>query len=81
MTHLAVSDAWQPLKSHMLIYEQGPQMTVLVDPDHAHIWRQEPYKSDLRRMAADADGRGGYLILFCGEEVVKIEPSLVSAQA
>lgn len=81
MTHPAVTDDWQPLKSHMLIYEQGPQMTILVDPDYAHIWRQEPYKSDLQRMAADADERGGYLILFCGEEVVKIEPTIVSAPA
>ena len=56
-------------------------MTVLVDPDHSETWRQEPYSSDLQTMAADAQESGGYLILFCGDDVVKIEPPEISAPA
>lgn len=65
----------------MLIYEQGPQLTVLVDPDHPDVWRQEPYASDLQQMAADAEEQGGYLILFCGDDVVRIEPPKITVPA
>lgn len=81
MTDPALADDWQPLRSHMLIYEQGPQMTVLVDPDYPQSWRGEFYRSGLQRMALDAELRGGYLILFCGDEIVKIEPERISAPA
>lgn len=81
MTDPELADDWQPLASHMLIYEQGPQLTVLVDPDHPGVWRREPYASRLTTMAVDAEGRGGYLILFCGDEVVKIEPPAITVPA
>lgn len=81
MTDATLADEWQPLRSHMLIYDQGPQMTVLVDPDHPDVWRQEPYSSELRHMAEDAERRGGYLILFCGDDVLKIEPPVFTAPA
>jgi uncharacterized protein len=61
----------------MLIYRQGKQMTVLVDPAHPESWRRQPYRSELVQMAAEAESGGGYLILFCGDEIVKIEPTLV----
>lgn len=74
MTDATVSEAWQPLRSKMLVYEQGPQLTVLVDPDHPDAWKAEPYFSDLQTWANVADGIGKYVILFCGDEVGKIEP-------
>ena len=59
----------------MLAYAQGPQLTVLVDPDQPLVWKAEPYISDLRAWAETADASDGYVILFCGDEVVKIEPA------
>ena len=73
MTDPAMPDHWQPLRSHMLVYEQGPQVTVLVDPDHPDVWLQAPYSAELQRMAETAEERGDYVILFCGDEVKKIE--------
>lgn len=73
MTDDTLSDAWQPLSAHMLVYEQGPQLTILVDPDHPEIFAQEPYRSELDRWAQDAEDEGRYVILFCGENVRKIE--------
>lgn len=66
---------WDPLVSHMMIYRQGPQMTVLVDPDHAEIWRQAPYLPQLEDWARDHEESGGYIIVFAGEAVFKVDPS------
>ena len=63
---------WEPSRSHMMIYRQGPQMTVLVDPDHADIWRREPYHAQLRIWAVEAEPAGGYVIVFQGDDVFKI---------
>lgn len=73
MTDRNLPDAWQPLGSHMLVYEQGPQLTILVDPEHPDIFEQEPYCSDLENWARRAEEEGRYVILFCGDEVRKIE--------
>jgi hypothetical protein len=70
-----VADHWQPQRSHMLVYAQGAQLTVLVDPDHPSAWRAQPYFSDLQDWAKGAEEAGRYVILFCGDEVVKIEPA------
>ena len=64
--------AWEPSRSHMMIYRQGPQVTVLVDPDHPGIWRTEPYHSQLREWARDAEATGGYVIVFWRDDVFKI---------
>lgn len=64
--------AWDPEISKMMIYEQGPQITVLVDPDYPDLWRSEPYRSQLESWAAKAEPAGGYVIVFCGEDVFKI---------
>lgn len=63
---------WDPSVSHMMVYRQGPQFTVLVDPRYPQAWCAEPYLSELKeRAGADL---GGYVIVFIGDEVVKIEP-------
>jgi hypothetical protein len=81
MTDETLPDTWRPLTPHMLVYEQGPQLTILVDPDYPDIFTQEPYRSDLDRWAQHAEGEGRYVILFCGDEVRKIEarPAALSA--
>ncbi|MDR6817826.1 hypothetical protein J2X76_003002 [Neorhizobium sp. 2083] len=78
MTDPDLSDDWQPFRSKMLVYDQGPQLTVLVDPDHPDVWKHKPYFSDLQAWAEAAEARGGYLILFCGDSVVKIEPGVTA---
>jgi hypothetical protein len=75
MTKAEIGEHWQPLRSHMLVYAQGPQLTILVDPDHPAAWLSEPYETELRIWARTAEETGGYVILFCGDEVFKIEPS------
>lgn len=73
MTSPALGPEWEPARSRMMIYAQGPQTTVLVDPAHPGIWKKAPYAAGLKSLAQDAEKAGGYLILFVGDEVFKIE--------
>lgn len=72
MTDEALGEAWESSRSHMMIYRQGPQITVLVDPDHPNIWRREPYNTQLRAWADEAEPNGGYVIVFWQDDVFKI---------
>ena len=72
MTEEGLDAAWEPSRSHMMVYRQGPQVTVLVDPDHPGIWRSEPYHSQLREWASEAETTGGYVIVFWRDDVFKI---------
>ena len=72
MTDEALDEAWAPSRSHMMIYRQGPQITVLVDPDHPDIWRREPYRAQLHRWARRAELAGGYVIVFWRDDVFKL---------
>lgn len=67
-----LGDEWDPLKSHMMVYGQGQQITILADPDRTDLWRHEPYMSQLKNWAAGAAPTGGYVIVFWRDEVVKI---------
>lgn len=72
MTDEGLAEVWEPSLSHMMVYRQGPQVTVLVDPDHPDIWRSEPYHSQFRAWADDAETTGGYVIVFRQDDVFKI---------
>jgi len=64
---------WDPTVCHMMVYAQGPQLTVLVDPRHPEIWRREPYFGQLKRRAAEAEPAGDYVIVYVGDEVEKVQ--------
>ncbi|WP_119256941.1 YkgJ family cysteine cluster protein [Shinella zoogloeoides] len=72
MTDEGLAEVWEPSCSHMMVYRQGPQVTVLVDPDHPDVWRKEPYHSHLRTWADDAEATGGYVIVFSQDDIFKI---------
>ena len=72
MTDEGLGEGWEPSRSHMMIYRQGPQITVLVDPDCPDIWRSEPYHTQLRVWANEAELDGGYVIVFSQDDVFKI---------
>lgn len=72
MTREGLGAEWEPARSHMMIYGQGPQITVLADPDHPDHWRREPYRAQLEAWAAQSAQDGGYVIVFWRDEVHKI---------
>lgn len=69
-----MSEIWAPTMSHMMVYNQGPQITVLVDPDHDAIWANAPYLQEIEGWALQAEPFGGYVIVYFGDHVTKIEP-------
>lgn len=72
MTSEDLGAEWEPARSHMMIYGQGPQITVLADPDHPDLWRSEPYHAQLKAWAKGSEAAGGYVIVFWRDEVHKI---------
>ncbi|MBB4066091.1 hypothetical protein [Gellertiella hungarica] len=74
-TEAALGEEWHPPTAGMMVYRQGPQRTVLADPRRPDRSRSEPWLSQLRRWAAEDARTGGYVILFAGDRVEKIEPA------
>lgn len=72
MTDETLGGEWEPSRSGVMIYRQGPQITVLADPDRDALWRQQSYFGQLQAWAAEAAVTGGYVIVFWRDEVVKI---------
>ncbi|WP_113553175.1 hypothetical protein [Rhizobiales bacterium] len=71
-TDETLGEAWDPARSHMMIYRQGPQVTVLVDPDHPDAWKRAPYAAVLQGWAREGEG-GQYVIVFVGDAVFKVD--------
>lgn len=67
---------WEPSVAHMMVYRQGPQITVLVDPEWSLAWKSEPYAGQLTKWASNAAGEGRYVIVFVGDAVFKVAPAL-----
>lgn len=74
MTDVRLGPEWKPGAAKLMAYRQGPQITILVDPDHPGAWRREPIGGQLRQWAADAAASGGYVIVFAGDDVFKVRP-------
>jgi hypothetical protein len=71
-TDEGLDDSWDPARSRMMIYRQGPQVTVLVDPDYPEIWKQTPYAETLQHWARAGEA-GQYVIVFVGDAVFKLD--------
>ena len=68
-TDASLDDHWHPERSHMMVYRQGAQITVLVDPRFSESWQAEPYLGVLRSWAEVAREDNGYLVVFIGDQV------------
>ncbi|ATN35474.1 hypothetical protein ACO34A_16855 [Rhizobium sp. ACO-34A] len=73
MSNPLLDDAWEPSRCHMMVYRQGKQITVLVDPEYPEAWLREPYRDSLHRWAREARADGGYVIVYAGEALSVIE--------
>lgn len=68
-TDPTLGDEWEPRQSWMMMYGQGPQLTVLVEPEAGAIWREAPYLWELEARARALKPMGGYVVVYAGEEV------------
>ena len=60
---------WDPAIAGMMVYAQGPQLTVLVDPAGDEDWRRAPYLGELEARARALKASGGYVIVYVGDAV------------
>lgn len=74
-TDPTLPDLWNPLTSHMMLYRQGVQGTILVDPDQPQLWESPLYRALIEALAQRFENEGGYLILFSGERITRIRPA------
>lgn len=63
---------WRPVDSHMVVYQQFPNVLVLVDPDHPQSWEKEPYRSQMRQWSSRVAEMGGVVAVFVGEKRIQI---------
>ncbi|MGL4197222.1 MAG: hypothetical protein ACRCSX_05585 [Allorhizobium sp.] len=68
-TDAALTPEWEPQISRMMLYRQGPQLTVLVEPEAGSIWRETPYLEWLEAQARVLKAQGGYVVVYAGEAV------------
>jgi hypothetical protein len=68
-TEAALAPEWEPQISRMMLYRQGPQLTVLVEPEAGSIWRETPYLEWLEAQARVLKAQGGYVVVYAGEAV------------
>ena len=64
---------WQPSLCGMMLYRQGPQMTVLVDPESPAALQAGCHADGLQQLAERAEAAGGYVVVFVGDAVFKVE--------
>lgn len=68
-TEAALTPEWEPQISRMMLYRQGPQLTVLVEPEAGSIWRETPYLEWLEAQARVLKAQGGYVVVYAGDAV------------
>ena len=64
---------WEPRMSRMMLYAQGAQLTVLVEPGAGAIWREAPYLDQLESRARALKAEGGYVVVYAGEDVAVVK--------
>ncbi len=72
-TDPALGEEWDPRVTRMMLYTQGPQLTVLVEPEAATIWRESPYRDWLEQKARSLEPAGGYVVVYAGEDVAVVK--------
>jgi hypothetical protein len=60
----ALGDEWKPITAHMVLGYMAAADVILIytDPDHAGMWRTEPYYSRIKTWAAGTDT--GYVLIW-----------------
>lgn len=72
-TDATLGPEWEPSVSRMMMYAQGPQLTVLVEPEAGEIWREAAYLGWLEAKARALKPQGGYVVVYAGDEVTVLK--------
>jgi hypothetical protein len=65
---------WRPDRSHLVLYLDGSQLVVNVDPDHKDAWRREPFRAAIRAWAERGLAEGLQIVVKTKRNVVAVLP-------
>jgi len=69
-------EEWRPELCHMVLWLdlEGRRLNINVDEDFPEAWLAEPYRSQLKALAAAALPRQGQVVVYVGSDVFVILP-------
>ena len=72
----ALGDHWKPSRCKMVVVleDYANALVIHTDPSRPHVWRQEPYHSDIRRWARAAVRKGRQVVVWEGDRKIVIAP-------
>src|SRR5262249_25463728 len=69
---------WRPMTARMILTFEGTdnsRLAVHVDPSFPGRWEEEPYYSQIRRIAVRLDGQGRQLVVHAGKIATMVMPN------
>ena len=72
----ALGEHWLPVRSKLVVAYKpdGMEVIIHVDPGVPNAWRAEPYHSQIRSMARQAEGTAHTIFVQIGRKVIAIFP-------
>lgn len=74
LLHEGFPEAWRPSKSKLVLYPQGNDVVVHVDPGAPGAWLTEPFYTALKGLAENQGPLGGMVSARIGERAVVFKP-------
>lgn len=78
LTTPSVGDEWKPIRSKMIFFHvldgDTSKLIFQVDPGSPLAWRNEPYYSQLKRMAVNGLAHNGLILVVVGKHVIAVLP-------
>ena len=67
---------WRPLTSRMILFfeKNTDRLAVHVDPEHAGVWRREPYYRQLKGWSREATAIGRQIVVYIRRKAIVILP-------
>jgi hypothetical protein len=59
----------------VVLEDQVGELVIHTDPARPHIWRREPFHSDIRRWARAAARNGRRVVVWEGDRKIVVSPS------
>ena len=72
-----LGDHWEPLKSKMVMFADGNDncIGIHVEPSTPNRWRDEPYYSDIKRIAMSAADHQGRVCIYIKHRAIVVLPN------
>jgi hypothetical protein len=72
-----LGEHWKPSRCKMVVVleDHVGELVIHTDPARPHVWRREPFHSDIRRWARSAARDGRRVVVWEGDRKIVVSPS------